>query len=187
MPFQERDSLGCLLELTWNGQKEIPVGNLTRKFLEDGDEVILTGCCKVLWVRSFLINSDLGLYGDARLYFDSTIRWFFRVKATTLVLEPAPGRFCRHFPEPTRLYISSRVQTLNNLARCYVTEQRGLFSHRKLILCCGIKSVHHFIHIFSLKNCVIKLVKMQCLSSLHPSPSEIWILWVSVYMGLAAH
>jgi hypothetical protein len=56
---------------------------------------------------SFLINSDLGLYGDARLYFESTIRWFFRVKATTLVLEPAPGRFCRHFPEPTRLGISS--------------------------------------------------------------------------------
>jgi len=42
----EPESLGCLLELTWNGQKEIPVGNSTRKFLEDGDEVILTGCCK---------------------------------------------------------------------------------------------------------------------------------------------
>jgi fumarylacetoacetase len=46
--FQEPDSLGCLLELTWNGQNEIPVGNSTRKYLEDGDEVILTGCCKVL-------------------------------------------------------------------------------------------------------------------------------------------
>ncbi|KAK3152410.1 hypothetical protein QOZ80_2BG0158520 [Eleusine coracana subsp. coracana] len=42
----EPESLGCLLELTWNGQKEIQVGNSTRKFLEDGDEVILTGCCK---------------------------------------------------------------------------------------------------------------------------------------------
>nr|CAB3445986.1 unnamed protein product [Digitaria exilis] len=42
----EPESLGCLLELTWNGQKEIPVGNSARKFLEDGDEVILTGCCK---------------------------------------------------------------------------------------------------------------------------------------------
>lgn len=42
----EPDSLGCLLELTWNGQNEIPVGNSTRKYLEDGDEVILTGCCK---------------------------------------------------------------------------------------------------------------------------------------------
>ena len=45
--FQEPDSLGCLLEITWNGQKEIPVGNSIRKFLEDGDEVILTACCKV--------------------------------------------------------------------------------------------------------------------------------------------
>uniref|UniRef100_A0A0E0CHA5 Fumarylacetoacetase n=1 Tax=Oryza meridionalis TaxID=40149 RepID=A0A0E0CHA5_9ORYZ len=42
----EPESLGCLLELTWNGQKEISVGNSTRKFLEDGDEVILTACCK---------------------------------------------------------------------------------------------------------------------------------------------
>ena len=42
----ETESLGCLLELTWNGQKEISVGNSTRKFLEDGDEVILTACCK---------------------------------------------------------------------------------------------------------------------------------------------
>ena len=45
--FQEPDSLGCLLEITWNGQKEISVGNSIRKFLQDGDEVILTGCCKV--------------------------------------------------------------------------------------------------------------------------------------------
>lgn len=42
----EPDSLGCLLEITWNGQKEISVGNSTRKFLQDGDEVILTACCK---------------------------------------------------------------------------------------------------------------------------------------------
>lgn len=42
----EPDSLGCLLEITWNGKKEIPVGNSIRKFLEDGDEVILTACCK---------------------------------------------------------------------------------------------------------------------------------------------
>uniref|UniRef100_A0A453NLR8 Fumarylacetoacetase n=1 Tax=Aegilops tauschii subsp. strangulata TaxID=200361 RepID=A0A453NLR8_AEGTS len=42
----EPDSLGCLLEITWNGQKEISVGNSIRKFLQDGDEVILTACCK---------------------------------------------------------------------------------------------------------------------------------------------
>ncbi|KAJ4704024.1 putative fumarylacetoacetase [Melia azedarach] len=39
-------SLGCLLELTWNGQKPLQLNGLTRKFLEDGDEVIFTGCCK---------------------------------------------------------------------------------------------------------------------------------------------
>ncbi|XP_010270099.1 PREDICTED: fumarylacetoacetase [Nelumbo nucifera] len=40
------ESLGCLLELTWNGQKALSLNGLTRKFLEDGDEVILTGYCK---------------------------------------------------------------------------------------------------------------------------------------------
>ncbi|MBA0811703.1 hypothetical protein Gohar_003576 [Gossypium harknessii] len=43
---QEPDSLGCLLELTWNGQKALSLNGTTRKFLEDGDEVIFTGCCK---------------------------------------------------------------------------------------------------------------------------------------------
>ncbi|XP_022723377.1 fumarylacetoacetase [Durio zibethinus] len=42
----EPDSLGCLLELTWNGQKPLSLNGTTRKFLEDGDEVIFTGCCK---------------------------------------------------------------------------------------------------------------------------------------------
>ncbi|MBA0598738.1 hypothetical protein Gorai_008485, partial [Gossypium raimondii] len=42
----EPDSLGCLLELTWNGQKALSLNGTTRKFLEDGDEVIFTGCCK---------------------------------------------------------------------------------------------------------------------------------------------
>ncbi|XP_071725146.1 fumarylacetoacetase [Rutidosis leptorrhynchoides] len=42
----EPDSLGCLLELTWNGAKELSLGKITRKFLEDGDEVIISGCCK---------------------------------------------------------------------------------------------------------------------------------------------
>ncbi|GAA0164570.1 hypothetical protein LIER_39819 [Lithospermum erythrorhizon] len=43
----EPDSLGCLLELTWNGTKSLCLGGATRKFLEDGDEVTLTGYCKV--------------------------------------------------------------------------------------------------------------------------------------------
>ncbi|VFQ58972.1 unnamed protein product [Cuscuta campestris] len=42
----EPGSLGCLLELTWNGQKPLSLGGVTRTFLEDGDEVILTGYCK---------------------------------------------------------------------------------------------------------------------------------------------
>ncbi|KAL1805896.1 hypothetical protein ACET3Z_028964 [Daucus carota] len=42
----EPESYGCLLELTWNGQKNVSLGGTSRKFLEDGDEVIFTGCCK---------------------------------------------------------------------------------------------------------------------------------------------
>ncbi|KAK8494838.1 hypothetical protein V6N13_062490 [Hibiscus sabdariffa] len=42
----EPDSLGCLLELTWNGQKPLSLKGTSRKYLEDGDEVIFTGCCK---------------------------------------------------------------------------------------------------------------------------------------------
>ncbi|XVF75241.1 hypothetical protein PTKIN_Ptkin13bG0171600 [Pterospermum kingtungense] len=42
----EPDSLGCLLELTWNGQRPLSLNGTTRKFLEDGDEVIISGCCK---------------------------------------------------------------------------------------------------------------------------------------------
>jgi fumarylacetoacetase len=37
---------GCLLEITWRGQEPLtlPSGE-TRTFLEDGDEVVMTGCC----------------------------------------------------------------------------------------------------------------------------------------------
>lgn len=45
---QEPESYGCLLELTWNGQKQLSLNGVTRKFLEDGDEVIITGFSKVL-------------------------------------------------------------------------------------------------------------------------------------------
>ena len=42
-----KDSRGCLLELTWRGSEPLtlPSGE-TRKFLENGDEVILRGCCE---------------------------------------------------------------------------------------------------------------------------------------------
>jgi fumarylacetoacetase len=42
-----KDSRGCMLELTWRGSEPlaIPTGE-TRKFLEDGDEVILRASCE---------------------------------------------------------------------------------------------------------------------------------------------
>jgi fumarylacetoacetase len=42
-----KDSRGCLLELTWRGKEpiELPNGE-TRRFLEDGDEVIMRGFCE---------------------------------------------------------------------------------------------------------------------------------------------
>jgi fumarylacetoacetase len=41
------DSLGSLLELTWNGQKPLALpSGATRSFLEDGDEVAITGSCR---------------------------------------------------------------------------------------------------------------------------------------------
>jgi fumarylacetoacetase len=42
-----KDSRGCLLELTWRGAEPVtlPTGE-TRRFLEDGDEVIMRGYCQ---------------------------------------------------------------------------------------------------------------------------------------------
>jgi fumarylacetoacetase len=42
-----RENRGCLLELTWRGRDplELPSGE-TRRFLEDGDEVVLRGFCR---------------------------------------------------------------------------------------------------------------------------------------------
>jgi len=39
----ERGSEGSLIELTWNGSEPVRVGDATRAFLEDGDEVVLRG------------------------------------------------------------------------------------------------------------------------------------------------
>jgi fumarylacetoacetase len=43
----EKSNRGCLLELTWNGADplHLPTGE-TRTYLEDGDEIILTGYCE---------------------------------------------------------------------------------------------------------------------------------------------
>ena len=42
-----KDSRGCLLELTWRGSEPLtlPTGEL-RRFLEDGDEIVMQGYCK---------------------------------------------------------------------------------------------------------------------------------------------
>lgn len=55
---QEPDSLGCLLESTWDGQKPLSLNGKTRGYLEDGDEVIMTGYCKV----ADYIGTSLPLY-----------------------------------------------------------------------------------------------------------------------------
>jgi len=44
---REKDSRGCLLELTWRGKEPIKLPNgEERRFLEDGDEVIMKGFCE---------------------------------------------------------------------------------------------------------------------------------------------
>ncbi len=42
----EEGTFGSLLELTWRGSKPIEVGGVSRKFLEDGDSLVLTGYCQ---------------------------------------------------------------------------------------------------------------------------------------------
>ena len=43
----EKDSRGCLLERTWRGTEPLTLGDGTeRKFLLDGDEVIMRGHCR---------------------------------------------------------------------------------------------------------------------------------------------
>ena len=37
------DSLGSLLEITWNGSRPLTINGKDRTFLEDGDELILKG------------------------------------------------------------------------------------------------------------------------------------------------
>ncbi|GKY92466.1 hypothetical protein MPSEU_000217000 [Mayamaea pseudoterrestris] len=40
------DSFGSMLELSWNATKDVALGDETRKFLEDGDRVIMSGRCE---------------------------------------------------------------------------------------------------------------------------------------------
>jgi fumarylacetoacetase len=44
---QTPDSYGSMIELSWRGTKEVPVGDgQVRKFLQDGDSVLMTGFCQ---------------------------------------------------------------------------------------------------------------------------------------------
>jgi fumarylacetoacetase len=44
---QDPESFASLLELTWNGERPLSlIGGSTRGFIEDGDEIILTGWCQ---------------------------------------------------------------------------------------------------------------------------------------------
>jgi fumarylacetoacetase len=53
----ERENRGCLLELTWKGTEPVRLPNgEERTFLEDGDELILTGYCE----RPDFVRIDLG-------------------------------------------------------------------------------------------------------------------------------
>lgn len=43
---ESSDSFGSMLELSWKGTKTVQLGgNESRKFLQDGDEVIIRGFC----------------------------------------------------------------------------------------------------------------------------------------------
>ncbi|KAH7715548.1 fumarylacetoacetase [Aphelenchoides avenae] len=47
----EQESLGSMLELSWKGTRAVQVGDQTRKFLVDNDEVLLRGHCEGNGVR----------------------------------------------------------------------------------------------------------------------------------------
>jgi fumarylacetoacetase len=60
----DKGALGCLLELTWRGKESVllPTGEL-RRFLEDGDEVILRGFCEREGFRRIGLGICQGLVG----------------------------------------------------------------------------------------------------------------------------
>jgi fumarylacetoacetase len=57
----EKSNRGCLLEMTWRGAEpfELPAGE-TRRFLEDGDEVILYGWCEAPGFRRISLGECRG-------------------------------------------------------------------------------------------------------------------------------
>ncbi|MEM1401555.1 MAG: fumarylacetoacetase, partial [Pseudomonadota bacterium] len=48
-----RDSVGSLLELTWNGRDPVAVADGSRTFIEDGDAIEMTGWCAGLYRIGF--------------------------------------------------------------------------------------------------------------------------------------
>lgn len=60
------DSRGCLLELTWRGTKPLtlPTGE-TRRFLEDGDEVVMRGWCSRAGFRRIGVGECRGIVTPA--------------------------------------------------------------------------------------------------------------------------
>jgi fumarylacetoacetase len=57
-----KENRGCLLEVAWRGAKplELPTGE-TRRFLEDGDEVILRGWCEAPGFRRIGLGECRGV------------------------------------------------------------------------------------------------------------------------------
>jgi fumarylacetoacetase len=62
----EKGNRGCLLELTWKGTEpvELPTGEV-RRFLEDGDEVILRGWCEAPGFRRIGLGECRGAIAPA--------------------------------------------------------------------------------------------------------------------------
>ncbi len=65
----QKQNRGCLLEMTWRGTEplELPTGE-TRKFLEDGDEVILRGWCEAPGFRRIGLGECRGVVLPANPY-----------------------------------------------------------------------------------------------------------------------
>ena len=71
MSWQTEDSYGSMLELSWRGSKPLDLGNgVARKFLQDGDEVVMTGTSlqiankppfKAIFLRSLELNLDFNI------------------------------------------------------------------------------------------------------------------------------
>jgi len=62
----EKENRGCLLEMTWRGAEplELPTGE-QRRFLEDGDEVILRGWCEAPGYRRIGLGECRGTIAPA--------------------------------------------------------------------------------------------------------------------------